>query len=360
MVDGIFPISGPLKEPLLIMEWIIVLSFLELATIFWIRIRSKKQELKSLQEKAYVWLFFGYSIEWIFIIISDYYIDSEYLRSWILNLGYFILIFCALVFIYIIEKYKVFVKKYFFTLIFSIMIMVYILLLFIDIYYATLISHAFWLVFVIFFIMYLKKLGSDYYIKRHLGSFKIEFLKFCIGVLLLVIGYQLTLSSAIRAFGLSVRLFGDILQLIALFLLFLFFISIPSFSEFDWQEKIISVFIMYKSGLFIYKKDFRENIDSIDDSITTGTITVLKMMLDNVSKKEDISVIEKQDKIIIIQPGRYIIGAIICDEKLNSIQILLNKFIEKIETIYSHVLASWNGNLDVFKPIEDIVKEIFY
>ena len=82
-------------------------------------------------------------------------------------------------------------------------------------------------------------------------------------------------------------------------------------------------------------------------------------MLETVSASEDISIIEKKGKIVIIQPGKYIYGVLICDENLNSLQILLSNFIEKIETIYSNVLENWDGDLKVFKPINDFAKEIF-
>ncbi|MFX1340887.1 MAG: hypothetical protein ACFFDK_19915, partial [Promethearchaeota archaeon] len=56
-----FPIQGPLRELLLIMESLIVLLFFEIAVIFYIRV--KKQEIKkepNQQEKGYVMMFLGY------------------------------------------------------------------------------------------------------------------------------------------------------------------------------------------------------------------------------------------------------------------------------------------------------------
>ena len=44
--EGIeFPIQGPLREPLLIMEWLIILLFSEIAILFYIRV--KKQKIKK-------------------------------------------------------------------------------------------------------------------------------------------------------------------------------------------------------------------------------------------------------------------------------------------------------------------------
>ena len=110
-----FPIVGDLKEPLLILESLIVFFFLELAIIFWLRVRKQKHELKSLQEKAYIWLLIGYSLMWFFIIIADHFIENPSIRLIYLNIGFISLIFCTSLFMYIIEKNKIFIRKFLFT-----------------------------------------------------------------------------------------------------------------------------------------------------------------------------------------------------------------------------------------------------
>lgn len=361
MTTKIFPISGPLREPLLILEWMIVFISLELTVIFLLRIKSEKiQRLKILQEKAYGWLLFGYSIMWIFIIIGDYYMVDLYLRILFLNIGFFLLIVCSFFFIIVMEKYKTFLKKFLFTKIFFMFIIIYLFFIIIALIYATYVATIFWIVFYIFFLIYLKEIYSEFYVKRELGKIKKDFLKLCFGVLLIAVGYQFTTRLVAEIYGLFFRLIGDIFQLVGLILLFLYLTSIPSFSEYDWQEKIERILIMHKSGLLLYQKKFREQQNELDDSIISGVMTILKMMLEKIAEKEEKSIIEKQGKVIIIHPGQYIIGVIICDEKLNSLQVLLDKFLKKVETIYSHILATWDGNLNVFAPIENIAKEIFY
>ena len=111
MILNTFPISGQLKEPLLIIEGIIFFLFLELAAIFWVRIKTQKKRLRSLQEKAYIWLFLGYSLMWAFVIWADYHITNPSLSLICLNLGILIQITFAAFFIYIMEKYQIFLKK---------------------------------------------------------------------------------------------------------------------------------------------------------------------------------------------------------------------------------------------------------
>jgi len=65
----------------------------------------------------------------------------------------------------------------------------------------------------------LKELSSDLYIKRELRNLKLDFLKFYLGVILTLVGYQLTTRFVTKTLGLSIRLLGDILQLIGLIFL---------------------------------------------------------------------------------------------------------------------------------------------
>jgi len=357
----IHQIEGPLRTPLIVMEWIVAFLFIELSIIFWIRVRYKAQyELKSLQEKAYIWLFLGYSSMWVFIIIADYYLSPGLFRTQILNIGFFIQIICMFIFISIMEKYKIYLKKRLFTKILTIMILFYIFIFIVAINLAATISTIFWIIFIMFFIVYLKELSKSHYIKAASEKFKMDLLKFLIGILLVSIGYQLTTRLVVNTLGLGYRLLGDIFQIFGLFFLSTFFLSIPSFSEFDWHDKIDSVYITDKAGRFLYKKFFRHHKDPIDQNIIAGLITSVNMMLQTLTKRKGVTMIEKEGKIVIIQPGKFISGIIICDEKLNSLQVLLTRFIEQIEEIFHKVLENWKGELSILDPIESIAEEIFF
>lgn len=156
-----FPLTGPLRQPLLIMEWIIFFLFLELAIIFWVRVIRKEKALKNLQEKAYIFLFLGNSFMWILILIGEFYVDSVHVRLLLSNLGYLVQMTGALFFIFYIEKYKIFIKKKLFTFIFTSMVIIFIFISFLAVEYTIVMSFTFWPVFSLFFIFYIKKLNSD-------------------------------------------------------------------------------------------------------------------------------------------------------------------------------------------------------
>lgn len=361
IAQEVFPIQGPLREPLLILEGIITFLILEQALILWLRVKSKKSgELKTLQEKAYIWLFCGYGFMWIFIIISDFHIYNSYFGTIFLNLGFIIQALCLLVFFMTMEKYKIYIKKYLFTKLSVLVLLFNIIVFIVDLYIAVYTISIFTIIFVIFFTIYFKELNSNIYVKREYSNLKLEILKFYFGTIIIAIGYQLTTRYIVKIYGLNYRIFGDLLQLIGFFLLAWSIISVPSFTEYNWRDKVENIFIIHKSGLLIYEKKFKEKSNPLDGSFISAILTISQMMLERTIYKDGTSIIEKEGKIIIIQSGKYVNGILICDEKLESIQILLNKLVERIETVYLNVLKDWKGNLNIFLSIENIIKEIFF
>ncbi|MFX0020922.1 MAG: hypothetical protein ACFE9S_01255 [Candidatus Hermodarchaeota archaeon] len=355
-----FPIEGFYADTLLILEGIIILISLEVSFIFWFRTIRNKNQIKKLQEKAYIWLFLGFSFMWIFFIIADHFVENGSTRLVFLEFGYLALGSGGIIFIYGIEKYKTLLRKFLFSIIFIIYLIFFIIISIIQINFAQTFSFFFWPIFLLFFIFYSNELGSLFKKNPLLGDYKKSFIKLVSGFLLLILGFGLTTDFSINILGLEARLAGDILQLMAFIFLYLFFSSIPSFSEYDWQEKINNLFIIHKSGLLIYKKSFHIEEEESYDSVTSGTITMLKIMLETISDQETSTFIEKKGKSVIIQPGKYIYGALIADEKLSSLQILLRNFVSAIEYTYANILKNWEGDLKVFRPIDKIAEEFFF
>jgi len=344
----------------LVTEWLIVAFSLEFAFLFWLRVRKdKKEKLKSLQEKAYIILFISYGISYVFYIIGDYYLDSSFRRLFY-DSAYLILMGGGLMFIKIIENYRVFIKKNFFTIFFGVMILIFVLVLIFAHAMAQSITIFYYPVFFVFFLFYLRALFTDVYRKRKLKGFKKDVANIAMGFLCLFVGYNLATDMSIDIFGgIWIRAFGNILQLIAFIFIFIFLVLSPSFAEFDWQEKIDSIYVTNKAGLFIYEKNFRENQDPGDQNVIAGLLTGVKVMVQKLTHRGGISFIEKKGKIIIINPKSLVTGIIICDSRLKSLCWLLNNFLERVEESYANVLQDWDGDLNIFQPIENITKGIF-
>lgn len=359
-----YPITGHLREPLLIFESIIVFFFLEIA--IFLTLRSKREGKKLIHERAFSGICFGYSIMWIFYLFGEYAIESHLLQKYIINLGFLAQIFGALVLIYENEKHqKILIRRYFFSISVLILGIITVIVLIFAIEIIDYVAVFFWPFLIIFIIFYLNKLRLlDKALKTK--SLKKQAFYFITGLLLLSVGYSLTrdLTREMLNLDLHVRLIGDFLQLISLIFIIAFILLTPSFSEFDWQDKIESVYLMHRSGLVIFSKllqKFSQRKTELDKNIISGNITTLKIMIENLSKKKGISVLERGEEIILIQPSSsgQVYGVIIAEENLISLRIMLKNFIDKFEDLYGETLKVWDGNLTIFAPVEDIFKESF-
>ncbi len=356
-----FPIQGPLRELLLILEWLIILLFFEIAIVFYVRV--KKQKIKkqpNQQEKGYVMMFLGYSIMWIFCILGDYAAESNTLRTFFLSIGFFTMMLCGLVFLYRMEKSEIFFKRFLFSKIFGIVIIFIFISVIIGIESPRIIAFLlFYSIFYLFMIIYLIKFASNPYIKSIQKNLTIMTLTLLVGFTCLGIGFFFTTEYILNYFGLVFRVIGDIIQLIGFVLISVFFFSVPSLEEHEWRKRIDKLFIMLKSGICIYHKGFKEKLSEIDEHSTTGVIKSINDILKELTDKKGISIIEKTHKIFIIQPGKFITGLLICDQELNSLKVLLNRLIVNIEEIYAKIIEGWNFEIKIFEPIEEMAKEIF-
>ena len=358
-----FPISGDLRLPLLIMEWIFIITCFEISLIFLVRYKNQEKVVRNLQDLGYFSVFFGFALMWLFYIIGDYYSPDEVMspfliwshgsvRTLFLNFGYFTIMIAVFFLLLSVEKYNVFLfKRYFFTVIFSICSILFIILFFIDIRITQPITYVFWIGFLFFFTIFLIKFFN---------ILKSKILLLFSGLILMLIGFLLTTDALIEALGFEGRLLGAIFQLISVILLFYFFSILPPFNEFDWQEKVEAVFLVNNAGICLYYKYFKEK-ELINENLISAAILSINVTLKEMIGQdyEDISVFKKQHETVVIYPGKFLTGVLYISEDLMTPRIVLKNFVDKFELIYRNILLDWDGETKIFNQAESIVKDIF-
>ncbi|MBY8988979.1 MAG: hypothetical protein KGD61_11040 [Candidatus Lokiarchaeota archaeon] len=370
MLYSIFPISGQIRLPLLIIEWIVFLFSLELGIIFFIRYRRQTTKIRSKEELGYVSLFLGFSLMILFFIKSDYFSSditiSPYLiwdygseRQLYLNFGYLFLLFGAFLFIYIVEINKSLVKiKKFFTTIFFLLLIMFLILFFIDFNVTGILSLVFWAIFLLFFIIYILD-----FIKKAEKKTKLwkSVLKYLISFFIIPIGFFLTTDALVNIFGIFIRLIGSLLQIISFSAIFYIFVRLPSLSEINWLEKVGEVFIINKEGACLFYKSYIDTGTKFNKYLISNAITSVKIILNELTSSKDTgtSIIRKENKVVSIYSGSLLTGVIISEEKLENFESYLRKLIQHLERLYYNVLKKWDGDLEIFNPIEDIINEIF-
>ncbi|MFX0076325.1 MAG: hypothetical protein ACFE96_12845 [Candidatus Hermodarchaeota archaeon] len=355
-----FPLKGVLREPLLVLEWIMVFLIAEVAFLLFMKVKNKEKKLSNIIEKAYIVFLLSYSIMGVFYIIGDYYMDTQFTRLIVFNIGYILRMIMGLVFIYHIEKQQSIFRKYMFSKIFLVFTILSVVLFLTAIKFTQYASVVlFWIpvfsIFLVYTIRLLKKPSE----KQEIHNLRAKIYFSILGMLLIGLGFGATSDPFLIMFGLSLRVVGQISQIIGIIILAIFFTSLPSLSEQEWKEKIDKLFLMRASGICIYYKFFRDQTSKRDEQNISSAINTIKMILREISQDEGEMVIEKEDKVLITSQGKYITGVIIADQNLNSLNFLLKRFIDKVEFLYSNIIRDWDGAMEIFLPIENITREIF-
>ncbi|MBY8988881.1 MAG: hypothetical protein KGD61_10540, partial [Candidatus Lokiarchaeota archaeon] len=267
----------------------------------------------------------------------------------------------GVIFIHEIEKFHVLIRKYLFSKIFLVFTVFSVILFLTAIeltQYASLV--LFWIPLISMFLIYMIKLAKNASAKQELKFYKGKFYISILGAIIVCLGFGATSDPLVSVFGLSLRLGGDIFQIIGIIVLAIFFIDLPSLSEQDWKNKIDKLFLMRASGICVYYKFFKDQTNKRDEQNISSAINTIKTILREISHDEGEMVIEKEGKVLITSQGKYITGVIIADQNLRALNFLLKRFIEKVEFLYSNIIRDWDGAMEIFLPIENITKEIFF
>jgi hypothetical protein len=355
-----YPITGPLREPLLFFEWLMVFLISEVAFLLHMRVKNKEVKLSNFIEKAYVIFLLAYSLMGVFYIFGDFYMETEFSRLIVFNIGYILRMIMGLVFIYEVERYQKIFRKYVFTKIFLVLTILTVILFLTTIeftQYASLLLY--WIPMFSIFLVYTIKLLKKTREKQKINKLKAKIYFSILGGFLIGLGFVATSDPFLFMFGMSFRIAGYVFQIVGITVLAIFFTSLPSLSEQDWKNNIDKLFLMRDSGICIYYKFFKDQDTKHDEQKISGAINTIKMILKEISHDEGEMVIEKEGKVLITCQGKYITGVIIADQNSNSLNFLLKRLIEKVEFIYSNIVRDWDGAMEIFRPIENITREIF-
>jgi hypothetical protein len=369
-----FPITGPLRFILLVMEWILSFLCFQLGVYFILRYKKRKSnQLENFQDLGFFSLFMGFSLTRFFFLISSYYssdIRTTPFSIWLygsyrllfLDFGFLSLMMGILFFTYFMEKYeKVLFLKYFFSICFLIQFILSLVLFFfiLEPLFYLLVLH--WFFFIVFSIIYnldfIRKVKIHKIIQR-------AGLKITLIMSLFIGGYILSMDELTEFLGLQIRLLAIIIQLIAIILIFSFFRNIPPFYEFNWRDKIESIFIMNKDGICLSNRFYTDAVEIADRFLITGSLTSVNIMLNEIVNPKDydlyeLSIIKKKGKIINIFTAEKLIGVLISKEELEFFKYNLKSLVLKIEQVYANILAKWDGDLSIFTPIGNFIDEIF-
>lgn len=132
-----------------------------------------------------------------------------------------------------------------------------------------------------------------------------------------------------------------------------FLLSIPSYSEFEWKNGVLELYVMHgSSGLLLYSQSYRKDFDlkelenQVESDLISGGIVGIRTMLEEIARdKGSLKHIEIGKRHLIFSSSKAITCFLLCNHNHGVYYSILQNLGELIEQSYPQ-LIQFNGNLD--------------
>lgn len=159
--------------------------------------------------------------------------------------------------------------------------------------------------------------------------------------------------------GWVVKGFSHIIFVVGIALFGLALVSLPSLSEFDWENRLIHLYVIAPSGLCIYSYSFKRT-EAIEPQLLTNSLTgLIAMVKEMTNSKKHLRFIRQEDKHLYLTHGDRVRVAVLAEDELRIVFDKSEKFIREFELIFSTNLEYWTGNTEEFKIATMLVRENF-
>ncbi len=318
---------------------------------------EKYLNLLKNRELSFVMFFFMVAMMNILFILGDFYSGNSTAREFFLYAGYLEFIFSFVFLASSLEQHELRRNKFMFTRIFGFLGIITVIVLMFFPKFALIITYIAFPTAILMIMQY-----GNILVKRSRGLHRILYpsISLIIGLLLFTAGFIFSVEAMINIFGWWIRLLGDILQCLSVFLFATTFYFLPSISELDWLTKVQTLYVIHPSGLSLYQYQFREK-NTLEADLTTSVIVTIKAMFQEMiaNPKEGVRSIRRENFTIVLTSGKYIISVIIADDDSISLHEKNQVFCNAFEDTFAEKLQTWNGDVKPFEETEALVKEIF-
>lgn len=357
-------IEGVVRELFISLDAIHFFICLEIAVLFFHRATKERKSIGANLMWGIIFSAIGFLA--IGSLIRIYYVPEEVWQENITFLSLIALIPIILVvglMEYLFQKYRK--TKFFFTII-GLVLAIFTLLTPDPI--STLLNNIVIIILAVFMILFFVKL-----IKLSSGVVRLNVILFTTTFLLFLFGNTMVTERAQESqmqLGLDMvfmGLLGRIFQIGSLILMSFVLFRLPIFFEVNWKENLIQMFIIHKANMVqLFHINFRElagvidEEERMDDDLVAGGLMGISAMLKEISRSsEDLKIIDHVDQKIMLEHGEFVTIALNAKQEMRIYWDKMFKLRETVESLFHDTLANWQGNLDVFEPINTIVKNEF-
>jgi len=159
--------------------------------------------------------------------------------------------------------------------------------------------------------------------------------------------------------GWITKIIGHLTFITGLCMVAIALLSLPTWSEFDWEEKVERLLVLLQSGILVYEYNFQGEEEFDSDLVGCGLSGVVSLVKEMTGSEKGIKVIRQDQKIIYLEYGEHVTVVIIASEELRILYEKIANFTREFEILFTNILGDWNGSTSEFQLAESLVKKNF-
>ncbi len=366
MILGVisYPITGPLRELLFVLEMLIMFFSEELAILFFYRYwKARKNPEEKQTEILWTLLLAGWGGMWGFIVVADFLAEPALLIP-MRGIG---LIFCGTaMYLFTFFGERRLRRGYLFSILFAFIFggfgVVYLFAPFLLQLYVLGAGGSFIVTVAVYLIRINRyaRFGPKYY------------LTLVFGCLCLLFGFFGSMDIAVEVFGtLMSRAITDCVEIAGLGMLAIFFTYVTNFSEFNWRSQVKFIILFEKeSGAVLFSQkmtleyyNIGEKQAQLDQYLVASALTGVQLLLEQLNKGKTeappVKSFKQENAFVCLEYGQKFAVAAICERSSTTLERLMKLFIQKVEVIYQNTLKTWGGDSRVFDSIKYLFRSVF-
>ena len=126
----------------------------------------------------------------------------------------------------------------------------------------------------------------------------------------------------------------------------------------NWEKHLRNLFVLSKDGRSIYGYTF--GIEIQDPAlISSALMAITTFVTTAVKSKKALRVIDLEDKKVLMNHGTHTIIALISEKNFPVIHNRVAQFTEAFEARYGKKVATWRGDMKIFKGTDELIEEYF-
>ncbi len=135
--------------------------------------------------------------------------------------------------------------------------------------------------------------------------------------------------------------------------------SLPPSEEMNWADEILHLYVMNEGGIVLIDYSFRETTEFDADLFSGGIAGMCTLLQEMIKSDQKLKIIDHEDKKILFEYGNQFTVALLASKDLKILRTKLESLAKEIQNVFWETIANWDGNTEVFNPINTMVRNYF-